>query len=257
MGRRDLEHATDTIRAEVATVVPDRGPGHFGLRFDQDARAASFLLLPVFQRTVKQPGNSIAFLFPSDPGGIDPERALNEVLEIRDRGLDLSAASTHVAITSTTYIMRPAAAALLEEMAREMRGTVQLVRTTVAATMRRAGSASPGIPYSTVTAIDPVSPDLPWLTTAEGRPAAAPASGEILLSSWAAGDLEAGLGDPIEVETFTLDDAGSLHTRVDRFTLAGVTSFEGLGGDRSLTPTYRSEERRVGKECRSRWSPEH
>src|SRR5260221_14487068 len=30
-----------------------------------------------------------------------------------------------------------------------------------------------------------------------------------------------------------------------------------LGGQSNLTATVRSEERRVGKECRSRWSPYH
>ncbi|MGH9868954.1 MAG: FtsX-like permease family protein, partial [Candidatus Polarisedimenticolia bacterium] len=240
MGRRDLEHATETIRAEVATIVPDRGPGRFGLRFDQGTRPTAFLSLQVLQGAVQRSGKVNAILFPSGSGsrGIDPERALNELLDLQDRGLDLSAASTHVAIASTEFILRPAAAALLEAIAVEMGGTVQRVRTTVAPTLRRAGADSPGIPYSTITAIDPVAPVLPWLTLADGRPAAAPASGEILLNSWAARDLKARIGDPIEVETFTLDDAGSLHTRVDRFTLAGVTSFEGLGGDRTLTPTY-------------------
>src|SRR5260370_35788351 len=32
--------------------------------------------------------------------------------------------------------------------------------------------------------------------------------------------------------------------------------FEAVGGD-NITPLFRSEERRVGKECRSRWSPYH
>ena len=32
---------------------------------------------------------------------------------------------------------------------------------------------------------------------------------------------------------------------------------EALGDDFTLLDCYRSEERRVGKECRSRWSPYH
>ena len=37
-------------------------------------------------------------------------------------------------------------------------------------------------------------------------------------------------------------------------------SGEALGGEKGMgfdEPTMRSEERRVGKECRSRWSPYH
>ena len=37
----------------------------------------------------------------------------------------------------------------------------------------------------------------------------------------------------------------------------GVSLVELLQGERTPSPTLRSEERRVGKECRSRWSPYH
>src|SRR2546425_7898114 len=39
--------------------------------------------------------------------------------------------------------------------------------------------------------------------------------------------------------------------------LAMVTGHLGGATERVLTPDHRSEERRVGKECRSRWSPYH
>ena len=36
-----------------------------------------------------------------------------------------------------------------------------------------------------------------------------------------------------------------------------LAASEGLSRDMEVVPTGRSEERRVGKECRSRWSPYH
>ena len=36
-----------------------------------------------------------------------------------------------------------------------------------------------------------------------------------------------------------------------------VDTLENLEKYASLNPLFRSEERRVGKECRSRWSPYH
>ena len=36
-----------------------------------------------------------------------------------------------------------------------------------------------------------------------------------------------------------------------------VTNVHGLMGEVKVQPWARSEERRVGKECRSRWSPYH
>ena len=36
-----------------------------------------------------------------------------------------------------------------------------------------------------------------------------------------------------------------------------ITSTHGIRGEVKVFPTTRSEESRVGKECRSRWSPYH
>ena len=51
------------------------------------------------------------------------------------------------------------------------------------------------------------------------------------------------------VAAYSAADAGALFVTLadDAFRLEG----------RTATETYRSEERRVGKECRSRWSPYH
>ena len=40
-------------------------------------------------------------------------------------------------------------------------------------------------------------------------------------------------------------------------TLASIGEFKGELGDLTIHVELRSEERRVGKECRSRWSPYH
>ena len=39
--------------------------------------------------------------------------------------------------------------------------------------------------------------------------------------------------------------------------LDSVCGARGICSKCQITPSYRSEERRVGKECRSRWSPYH
>src|SRR2546429_3460068 len=56
----------------------------------------------------------------------------------------------------------------------------------------------------------------------------------------------------------TVDDAADRVTHVclgDRRIAAGVTA--GVDGPGAAQDESRSEERRVGKECRSRWSPYH
>src|SRR5581483_4853224 len=62
-------------------------------------------------------------------------------------------------------------------------------------------------------------------------------------------DLEGHVGQQVEV-------TGSLDERATDIT--GVSTEPGLGrAPRAPLPGARSEERRVGKECRSRWSPYH
>src|SRR5574337_1441115 len=46
------------------------------------------------------------------------------------------------------------------------------------------------------------------------------------------------------------------HAHVDGHGDAGIDIL-GLGGSANMSGNFRSEERRVGKECRSRWSPYH
>src|SRR5437762_14030660 len=45
--------------------------------------------------------------------------------------------------------------------------------------------------------------------------------------------------------------------KVDPATREGIEKYLGSGLIKGIGPTYRSEERRVGKECRGRWAPEY
>src|SRR3712207_3112926 len=69
----------------------------------------------------------------------------------------------------------------------------------------------------------------------------------------------ASLGDRIdldEVATVYLPLAGLLRLHVEASRRLWAARSEFLGDSTAKVP-YRSEERRVGKECRSRWSPYH
>ena len=51
--------------------------------------------------------------------------------------------------------------------------------------------------------------------------------------------------------------AGDWHRQVSLLGLGEIDDFRARGADVDFGATTRSEERRVGKECRSRWSPYH
>src|SRR5260221_13298211 len=75
-------------------------------------------------------------------------------------------------------------------------------------------------------------------------------------SPWTSGfqRLSTGIG-PLQVEDhIELQRSQCIHRLLDeRLILRSQTRLRGL----SMQPDARSEERRVGKECRSRWSPYH
>ena len=58
-------------------------------------------------------------------------------------------------------------------------------------------------------------------------PAVTDAGSSIWLNEWASRDLDAKIGDAVELEYYLWDDSAGLVTRTARFTLAGVV---GMGG---------------------------
>jgi putative ABC transport system permease protein len=97
------------------------------------------------------------------------------------------------------------------------------------------------IPYSLVTAID-----LSLVTTQ-------PASGDtIVVNEWAARDLGATPGAPVELEYFVWDPAAGLRTDTRRFTLGAIVPIAGLAADRQLAPDYPGI---TGSESVADWDP--
>ncbi len=64
------------------------------------------------------------------------------------------------------------------------------------------------------------------------------ADGQILLNQWAADDLGARPGDPIELRYLVMAPGGGLVEKSAVLKLAGVVPMTGLGADRTLTPTF-------------------
>src|SRR3989449_2022027 len=85
-----------------------------------------------------------------------------------------------------------------------------------------------------------------------------PAQKDRWLKAMARGELLAGFSMS---EPESGSDAASLTTRAVRdgtsWVLSGAKAWATNGGTADLMMVMRSEERRVGKECRSRWSPYH
>ena len=93
-GRRDSEDVVQTLRVVVAAIIPDRGPGGFGLHPHQAAPHNVYLDLGDLQRELGLPGRANALLarYPGVSGTIASaalQRDLQAALGLTDLGLVL------------------------------------------------------------------------------------------------------------------------------------------------------------------------
>ncbi len=96
------------------------------------------------------------------------------------------------------------------------------------------------VPYSLVTAIGPTAAGDTALARMLVDPPAGAQAGRppIVLNEWAARDLQAKLGQPLEMEYYRWLDEGRLTTARASFQVAGVMPMTGLAIDRRLAPDY-------------------
>ncbi len=273
-----------TLRLTVAAVLPDRGIGRFGLSPSQQLPYNVFVPMATLQRALEQPGRANAifvaggeiFEEPSDTGGppggtsASPDLAesadskmiaipghdlnlsLMRVLQLDDLNLSLEirAESGVLSLETDRIVLERASADAAEAAARAAGLESSLVLTYLANSMAVGGRS---VPYSTVTAMDMVSgPPFGPLQLTNGQPAAALGNDEILLNDWAAKDLQASLGDSVELSYYVVGEQGSLETARHTFTLKGVVKLTGLAADQHLAPNYEgmSDAERMGD-----WDP--
>ena len=273
-----------TLRLTVATVLPDRGIGRFGLSPSQQLPYNIFVPMATLQRALEQPGRANAifvaggevFEEPSDTGGLpggtadspdsadsadsemiaipghDLNLSLMRVLQLDDLNLSLETrAESGVLSLETGRIVLERASAEAGEAAARAAGLESSRVLTYLANGMAVGGRS--VPYSTVTAMDMAAgPPFGPLQLRNGQPAPALGDDEILLNDWAAKDLQASVGDSVELSYYVVGEQGSLDTAHHTFTLKGVVKLTGLAADQYLAPEYKgmSDAERMGD-----WDP--
>lgn len=237
-GRR--EDATRTIRLTTAAVARPAQLGEFDLRPGQATSFSMFVSLPWLQRQLAQPGRVNVLLVSSQAGGDEAERlraALRTQLTASDVGVRLRPleSARAVSVESVRILLDEGMHAAARDAAAKTGSSVSGVFAYLANSIRARGRE---IPYSVLAAADLGQGALNDVKVVSGRPmspALPDASRAIWLNDWAARDLGAAVGEPIDVEFYRWEDAGGLVTRSARFELVGVVS---IGGDvdASLAP---------------------
>ena len=242
MGRKT--DTTRTLRLTVKSVVPDRGPGRFGLSPNQQLPFNAFLSLATLQRAMEQQGRANVLFAPlGNEGKIQQD--LQGALTLDDVELSAVEDSGVIRVETSRIVLEPAVADAATTAASELGVESVEVLTYLANSIEAVGKA---IPYSTVSALS----GTPELTLLDGSPAPMLTGDEIYLNDWAAKDLAAKPGDAVEMSYYVVGAGGALETARHTFMLRGVVRLEGLAADRNLAPVYEgmSDSDRMGD-----WDP--
>jgi ABC-type antimicrobial peptide transport system permease subunit len=227
-----------TVRLDVGGVLARERLGEFALYPQQAEVRAVFAPLTRIQRDLAVAGRVNTLLVddtgspPREPNEAMVGAAVQSALTLEDLGAAVTVvgeSSSFVAVESGNGVLGEALETAALDAGRALGLDAVPIYTYLATTIRRGDRQ---IPYSLVTATDlrAVSPG------AQGPRSGAPDA--LLLNAWAARDLGASTGDPIDVEYLMWDSAKGLTTHTARFTVAGVVPLEGFAADRRLVPEY-------------------
>jgi hypothetical protein len=170
------------------------------------------------------------------PTGEGVVEALIQVLRLEDLGLTLEGHGDVSSLQSEQFVIDDLRAQAASTVARELGIPAQPVLTHIANSIS-IGDRS--IPYSTITALDPpTATSLGSFRLLDGQDAPRLTTDEILLNRWAADDLGAVVGDPVEIVYYALGARDELTTESRILRLRGIVEMAGLALDPHLTPDF-------------------
>lgn len=211
------EDSSRTIRFTVGRVLPSSQLGEFSLKPTQGSVFAAFLPLKRLQKDLGQPAKVNAVLLGS------PNPNWRNSVTLADVGVRLRAIEAHdvISVESESAVVNDD----LLEATRKAAGSQPAygVFSYLANEIRKDGAT---VPYSLVTAMDrrllPAGLD----------------DQSIVLNQWAAADLGAKPGDPVQITYYLWDESGALLTREASFRLHSIVPIAGFAADRDLSPEY-------------------
>ncbi len=243
MGRKT--DTTRTLRMTVQSILPDRGPGRFGLSPNQQLPFNAFLSLATLQRAMEQQGRANVVFSAVGEQSSDINERLRAALQLDDVELTATANEDSITVETSRIVLEPTAAEAASAAAEELGLASVSVLTYLANSIESGDSA---VPYSTVTALS----GTPDLTLIDGSPAPPLTGDEIYLNDWTARDLGAATGDAVEMSYYVVGPGGALVIERHAFTVKGIVRLTDLAADRNLAPVYKgmSDSDRMGD-----WDP--
>ena len=246
--RRKRQATLRSMRLAVERVIPSNGLGAFSLSAGIGKPRNIYISLSSLQERLKQEGKANTILVApspdSDLNGNTIREALVKSARLADYGLRLvpNVARGYASLESLRLVLPASAVERAVQSADDSGMKADLTSIYLANTLALRGpdGLTKEIPYSVVASIPTLQePPFGPLPATEGD-----CSGEFewrrggLLNAWAAKDLDAKIGDEIEITYYFADEKGSLRTRKGTFVLRGIAAMEGPGLDPAVVPSF-------------------
>lgn len=250
VGREEAENTIERIRLTVTAIVPDNGAGGFRFSPQQAAPRNLFIELghlqrALFGRDLSDRVNTFLLAWSEEAAETASEETqalLGDSVALEDLSLTLERTEHGVRLGSRQFVLANSTTAAITRFADANDLPLRPALTYLANSLDLPGG---GMPYMTVTALDPSESSLPDLQLISGEPAPALSDGQILIDAWAAedlgldlGDLGEALGQPVELTYYELGARDELTEVTIPLELAGVTTMAGPAIDAGLTPDF-------------------
>ncbi len=226
------EDVARTLRLTLRAIPGASALGDFSLRTGQGVSRAVFVSLARLQRDLQLAGRVNVVLIGGTAATTDTLDALHATASLEDRGVRLRAlpAPAAMQVESATGIMSDAVVAAAQRAAASVGMGSQSVLTYL---VNRIRLGSREASYALLAGLDLEM--LPVPTPDEQAPGR---ESGVVLNAWIAEELEAEVGETVDVEYYVWEDQGRLVTRSASLRVAGVTPIEGVAADPDLAPTY-------------------
>ncbi|MEX1130331.1 MAG: ABC transporter permease, partial [Vicinamibacterales bacterium] len=239
-----------TVRLTISEVLPRERMGEFALRPQQAELRAVFVPLQRVQRDlgVDDRVNTVLMAGQDDEAAAAAARA---ALTLEDLGIKVrpSTDGSQIIVDATGGILSAPLEAAIRDAGKKL-ALVELPVFTYLANTMRVGDRE--VPYSLVTATDLRALREPRAPSPELRTPDPPSRTPIVLNDWAARELSAKPGDPLEMEYYLWDANAGLTTHKAAFTVEGIVPIAGFAADRQLAPEYPGI---TGAESLAEWDP--
>ena len=239
--RRSRKDTLTSMRLRIIAILPDTGVGGFRLGAESGFSRNVFVSQDWLASSIDKRGKANSLLIEPKKNATDIAREVQSVLGsacgLADYGLKLvrHPERNYISLESDALLLSNSQLHAAEVAAHALGSRTALASIYLATTIRKVDAAN-DIPYSIVAAAGSFAP---YASRAAGATyTACPAQDEILLNSWAAQDLNARVGDNIELAYLISHPDGSYSERRMRFRLSGVVGMDDPLVDQGLVPTF-------------------